>query len=271
MLPVFIDSSCGRLFGVYWPAANDCNKVVLHIPAFAEEMNKSRHMVALQAKVLNELGYAVLIIDLFGTGDSAGDFSEATWAIWHQNISDALAWLQGLHLQSVMLWGLRAGALLAMDFASKNPGQVERILAWQPVLNGDLFVTQFLRLRVAAAMMNSALPQEKTSDLKKQIKDNQALEVAGYLLNPELINPLMTIKLDPMSLKQLRDVTILEVISGENAQPVFANQQLFDELESIGIESNYVKVVGESFWNSQEIVTAPELLDATQESLRNWQ
>ena len=270
MLPVFIDSSCGRLFGVYWPAAKDCNKVVLHIPAFAEEMNKSRHMVALQAKVLNESGYAVLIFDLYGTGDSAGDFSEATWATWLQNISDVFAWLKGLGLQSVMLWGLRAGALLAMDFVSKNPGQVERLLVWQPVLNGDMFVTQFLRLRVAAAMMNSALPQEKTSDLKKQIKDNQALEVAGYLLNPELMNPLMTTKVEPMSLIKLRRITILEVISGQNVQPVFANQQLFDQLESIGIKSDYVKVVGESFWNSQEIVTAPELLDATQESLKNW-
>ena len=47
---------------------------VLHLHAFAEEMNKSRRMVALQARALAEAGFAVLQIDLHGCGDSGGDF-----------------------------------------------------------------------------------------------------------------------------------------------------------------------------------------------------
>ncbi|MDO9450700.1 MAG: hypothetical protein Q7J21_09460, partial [Rugosibacter sp.] len=53
---------------------------VVYIHPFAEEMNFSRHMVALQSRALAAQGYAVLQIDLLGCGDSAGDFSEASWS-----------------------------------------------------------------------------------------------------------------------------------------------------------------------------------------------
>jgi len=43
-------------------------------------MNKSRRMVALQARALAGRGFAVLQMDALGCGDSAGDMQDATWA-----------------------------------------------------------------------------------------------------------------------------------------------------------------------------------------------
>jgi exosortase A-associated hydrolase 2 len=271
MIPFFVDSQSGPLFANYWSPKNvNLAHAVLHVPAFAEEMNKSRRMVALQAESLAEQGYSVLVIDLFGCGDSAGDFGEATWSLWLDNISDAITWLKQQGVGVVSLWGLRLGALLAMDFVSQHPGVVENLVVWQPVLNSESFVTQFLRLRIAAAMMNNAMPQEKTSDLKKQLQQGGTLEVAGYLLNPELMNPLMALKIDPASLMTLKKITMFEIVMGADTQSSFVNQQFLENLIAAGVDAGLIKVVGDSFWASQEIVIVPALLKATTECLRQW-
>src|SRR3546814_1526626 len=57
------------------------------------EMNRSRRMAALQARALAALGIDVLLLDLFGTGDSAGDFRDARWEIWREDAMAAVAWL----------------------------------------------------------------------------------------------------------------------------------------------------------------------------------
>lgn len=272
MIPFFLDSQLGPLFAIYWPPKNkNLAHAILHVPAFAEEMNKSRRMVTLQAESLAEQGYLVLVIDLFGSGDSCGDFGDATWSLWLSNISDAVAWLKQQGIDVVSLWGLRLGALLAMDFVSKNPGVVGNLLVWQPVLNADSFVTQFLRLRVAAAMLNSQAPQEKTSELKKQLQQGQSLEVAGYLLNPELMNPIMALKIDPPALRTLNKIVMFEIATGLEAQPSFVNQQFLDSLIAAeDVDASLVTVIGDNFWASQEIVIAPALLQATSECLKQW-
>ena len=73
----------GQRFCLFHPAQGGVPKgCVLNIHPFAEEMNKSRRMAALQARALAKAGYAVLQIDLFGCGDSSGDFGDASWQDW---------------------------------------------------------------------------------------------------------------------------------------------------------------------------------------------
>ncbi len=271
MVPFFLETRSGSLFAQHWsPQGVAMRHAILHVPAFGEEMNKSRRMVALQAKALAEQGYAVLVMDLFGSGDSNGDFGEATWEMWLQNIFDSISWLKQQGAESIILWGLRLGALLAMDFCHKNPGLVDRLLLWQPVLNGDVFITQFLRLRVAAAMMNSALPQEKTSDLKKQLLDGQSLEVAGYALHPDLIRPLIDLKIDGLALQSLIEVVIFEVVAGEEMEPTIVNQQFLLKLQGLGINASLDSVLGDCFWASQEIATVPNLIELTSKKASQW-
>ena len=52
------------------------------VPPFAEEMNKCRPMVTEVALGLAESGIASIVPDLYGTGDSGGDFSEGDWETW---------------------------------------------------------------------------------------------------------------------------------------------------------------------------------------------
>lgn len=209
----------------------------------------------------------MLVLDLAGTGDSYGDFGEATWSIWHDNIFDAITWLQRQGAQSITLWGLRLGALLAMDFVSQQHDVIDRLLLWQPVLNGDTFMTQFLRLRVAAAMMNSQAPQEKTSDLKQQLIYGQAIEVAGYSLNPDLVRPLLALRAAKLNLQGIKHLSIIEIVASQDGTVSAASQQFSDVLREQGAPVSLNSVVGDGFWASQEIVTAPNLIQLTSEQL----
>src|SRR6185436_14934074 len=58
----------------------------------AEEMNKCRRMIAEAANALAALGVAALVPDLFGTGDSEGEFRDADWETWKADLDTAVAW-----------------------------------------------------------------------------------------------------------------------------------------------------------------------------------
>ena len=70
---------------------------VLYIHPWAEEMNKSRRMAALGSRALAAQGWAVLQVDLLGCGDSSGDFGDATWEAWLDDVTQAAQWLRARH------------------------------------------------------------------------------------------------------------------------------------------------------------------------------
>ena len=114
-------------------------------------------MTALAARKFAEQGYGVLQIDPIGCGDSSGDFGDATLTIWVENFLRAAEWIRGQCARNVWLWGLRAGALLVPPLLSRL-GTDMRLLLWQPVVSGRQFLTQFLRLRLAAEMLDTPHP-----------------------------------------------------------------------------------------------------------------
>lgn len=262
--PLFIPFAQGDLFALYFaPCDKSTNKCVLHIPAFAEEMNKSRHMVAHQAQAFCEQGYSVLVLDLLGTGDSQGDFSEATWPVWLNNIEVAIDWLINMGNESISLWGLRSGALLAMDFLNLYPGKIDRLICWQPVLNGEIFIMQFLRLRIATAMMDKNALKEKTSDLKKMLLDGKSVEVAGYMLNPELIKPMMVLRAQQMNLQNVNECNVFELTAGSEQEASHATKQWLDQIKHQDLNVTLETVCGSSFWATQEIAEVSELIEIT--------
>ena len=84
--PFFLDihtRELGRRFAVYHaPAVDQMRGQIVYLHPFAEEMNKSRRMAALQSRALASAGFAVRQLDLLGSGDSEGDFGDASWDLW---------------------------------------------------------------------------------------------------------------------------------------------------------------------------------------------
>jgi exosortase A-associated hydrolase 2 len=185
----------GERFCLYrFPNSVPCRGAVLYVHPFAEEMNKARRMATLQALAFARAGLAVLAIDLYGCGDSAGDFADARWEIWKHDLAAAAAWLRARGHTSIKLWGLRLGAALAIEFAADFRQRFAGFVLWQPVLNGELFLTQFLRLRTAADMI-SKNAKTGVTELKRALYAGEALEIAGYELSPELARALDRIDL----------------------------------------------------------------------------
>src|SRR5438477_12928924 len=113
--PLYLEGGRRRLFGIYHAPQKGYPRPhsFIYVPPFAEEMNLARRMAALQARALAAAGTGVLLLDLFGTGDSDGDFCDASWELWMEDILVAADWLEGQGPTQIGLWGLRMGGLLA--------------------------------------------------------------------------------------------------------------------------------------------------------------
>lgn len=185
--PFFLQRADRRLFCLFHPPRGDCRGAVLYVPPFAEEMNRARRIAAQQARALAALGYGVLQPDLTGTGDSSGDFGDARWDTWQDDLAACCAWLDERLGQPPVLWGLRLGAVLALDYAQAAPHPLRALLLWQPVTSGQAFLTQFLRLRTFNAVLaDSASEQTGTKALRAALQSGQVLEIGGYALDPAL-------------------------------------------------------------------------------------
>lgn len=267
MKPFFLNGAQGALFAIHHPAAvpRPDPQGLVYLPPFAEEMNRSRRMAALQARGLAALGVDVLLLDPFGTGDSAGGFGEASWETWHEDAAAAVAWLKDRCEGEVGLWGLRLGALLAADLASDASQRIARLLLWQPVLSGDRYLTQFLRLRLAASL-GQETGRETTRDLKARLAQGESLEIGGYELSPALATAIsardLGSLLDP---KDSPQTDWLEVSSAETPEFSPASVKTLEKLGQAGTKVATRTVAGEPFWSIQEFTLAPALIEATSE------
>ena len=266
MRPFFLTGSSGKLYALYFSKdlEQSPDHAVLYFPPFAEEMNKSRRMASLQARRIAELGYGVLLVDLFGTGDSEGDFSEARWEIWQENMLSAVAWLEEQGIKSLTLWGLRLGSLLAMQLVKVLSIKIRRIILWQPVVKGSLYMNQFLRLRIAADLM-STKDKVTTNDLRIALEDGKEVEIAGYQLSSELLQGVDKLELEVLADKELPPIYWMELLSSSDRPISMVTQSLVQRWQNSGINISLTAITGEAFWSTPEITLVPELLDKTTE------
>lgn len=236
---------------------------IVYAHPFAEEMNKSRRMAALQARALAAAGYAVLQIDLHGCGDSSGDFGDASWESWIEDVGLAARWLQQRSAAELWLWGLRSGALLAFAAAERiaAPG---KLLLWQPVVSGKQFLQQFLRLKLAGEM-HTGDGKGLMARLREQLAQGEAVEIAGYSLSPALAGGLEKAELS-LSTRALR-IEWIEISSKPDGGLSPLASARLGAWQSAGIAARGTRACGPAFWQTAEIAECPALLAASIDAL----
>lgn len=250
----------GRRFCLlHRPAVPVVSGAVVYVHPFAEEMNKSRRMAALQSRALAEAGYAVLQIDLLGCGDSSGDFGDATWQDWVTDVVEASRWLLQRFSAPLWLWGLRVGCLVASD-AARTLNIPCSFLFWQPPTAGKPLLQQFLRLKVASQMLDGASKGVMDS-LRQQLAAGIAVEIAGYCIAPALANGLETASLKPPS--HAGRVEWFELSQRDDAVLSPAVQRNIETWHQGGFEVNSRIIVGPAFWQTSEIMDALGLIEAS--------
>jgi uncharacterized protein len=244
---------------------------VLFIHAFGEEMNKSRRMVAMTARALAAAGFAVLLIDLLGCGDSSGELGDATWQAWIDDALEGAEWLRRHHPGPLWLWGERSGCLLAAEAAQQMQAQglgpdPIHFVFWQAQGNGKLVLQQFLRLKMASQIHQGA-KKGITEQLQAQLADGQVVEVAGYRLGPGLANGLARASLQNVPATPGGRLVWLEVTSREPAALLPAAEPILAQWQAQGYQISTEAVPGTPFWQTLEIEDAPELVLATVQHL----
>lgn len=236
---------------------------MLYLHPFAEEMNKSRRMAALQARALAQAGFEVLQIDLLGCGDSSGDFGDATWEAW---VDDALLGSRWLERQPgpapLWLWGLRAGCLVAAE-ALRRLGTPADLLLMQPPASGKALLQQFLRLKLAGNMTDGNSKGLMT-ELRAALSRGESVEIAGYAMSAALALGLEAATLaPPVQVSAERRLVWLELTSRPDAQWMPAALQPQQHWSDAGYAVSAELVSGPAFWQTAEIEEAPALVEAT--------
>lgn len=262
--PFFLPTPGGPLFAVLHRPADSVplRGHVLVVPPFNEEMNRCRSMVTLQARELAQRGFATLLLDLHGTGDSAGEHGDARWAIWLDNLRAALAWLAARPGGCVALLGIRLGAILAAEVIATTTGAPVTLVLWQPVVDGKIHMNQFLRVRMAAQLDRPDLPKETTASMRKQLEAGESIEVAGYELHPQLVRDIDAANL----VKQrpaLHHALWLENVNadgGELPGPAVAAAKAWADAD---IAAEMRAYSGPAFWQLHERVLTPSIVEIT--------
>ena len=264
----FAPGTAGKLFSLlYCPPANTTVRgAVMYLAPFGEEMNKGRRMAALQARAWANAGWFVLQQDSFGCGDSEGEFADATWAVWLADALRAAHWLKARTGHRPVLWGARAGALLACAMAQQE-ALLRQLLFWHPVTSGKLLLQQLLRLKVAGNLFAAESGGASTRQWRMHWETGQSVEIAGYEWSSALALAIEARALvAPASVGQLAWLEL----SGSHAHDLSpAAQAAISAWRAAGWAVAARPVLGSAFWQVVEIVEVPELLQHSTQLLEN--
>lgn len=208
------DGESARLVAVNGPwktLANKPRPVVVILPPFAEEMNRCRRLLSLTQSALAQLGTCSINMDYFGTGDSAGEFSDARLAHWEGDVRDACALAKAAGAQSITLAGFRFGALLASQVAPSIP-DIKDVFAIAPQDSFQRAIRQFIR--IAATTQDASAtssPGLRAPGSTKRLESGETLEIGGYQLSAALYNDFTSA---PSTSKTSANMTVLFVGSG---------------------------------------------------------
>lgn len=269
----YLSTPGGRRWLMHHAPGTAVRGCVVACAPMGEEMNKSRRMMALQARALARAGWAVVHLDLAGTGDSDGQLDTVRWSDWCDDIALAAAWIQDRHPESanvpLCLWGLRAGALLAMDALHRHPNSLgeAHLLLWQPLSQGAPQVQQWLRLGTVAGLgRHTGSPPPSMAELKAQLAnraEDSCLTLGGYRISAALLNDLQQCQPAPPPAGGTQRLLWLELQSLPEPALLPASQTRLRAWGDAGWAVTAESLSGPGFWNSVEIAECPDLLERT--------
>lgn len=251
----FLGEGNGRRFCLAtWPSG-EIRGALLHVHPFAEELNRSRPMCALATAAFADAGWLVLQMDGHGCGDSFGDFADATWASWQDDLDLGRHWLAQQGHPVATLWTLRSGSLLAASWL-KRSGLDWPVLMWQPMISGKQLLTQILRARLADDGGSDS--KHVMGRLRQQLKDGAPVEVGGYVISSALASGMEEATLDALPDGQA-PLGLMEVVNAPAAALTPAATALLARCGS-GTRACASDIVhGPKFWQSMDTRMAPEL------------
>lgn len=233
-VPFYFGDANERLFGNYHPSEGRVfSALLLCYPLGIEYIygHRAYRQLALRA---SQAGVPVMRFDYYGTGDAAGDDTDASLSRWLNNISTAIDELKRRSgASSVVLGGLRLGASLAVQAASTRT-DVDGLLLWEPIVNGEAYLAELQESHQRRLWYLPTPPEVHKSD--------RLMEALGFVLSDRMHNEIEQLDLLTLPQKPVSDVFLTE----KEAKPAVA--QLRAKLEGISSHVNYEQIAGPKIW-----------------------
>lgn len=260
----FYNLTTGHVF-IRTEIAKNTSRMVLLLPPFTEEMNKSRHLLSQLMLQLKQQGISSILPDHYGTGDSEGDLDQASVVLWRNDLQQLIQQLSTQGVRQLDVVAVRFGAIQLFDLlnSSSLPLTLGKVILWQPQYDAGRFWQQFLRLKIAEKMAAGEKLSQK--QLEQQLETGHTIEVAGYPVSPAFYNSLQQLQpAFPEALKH-KPLLWLEISALDNiALPV---QQKRTALESLcQLTFNQLKL--DPFWQTAELTQATPLIADTVKYLK---
>ena len=251
----FVPGVGGRLFCISTKpieTVSGAERTVLIVPPFAEELNRSRRFLTLLRKKLSSLGSTVALIDLFGTGDSEGDFANASVEIWLDDLNRIAELHSPEENGTLCLLGVRSGCLLIEKLLrdttfAQNPNKVNHIVYVQPEISGYDVVQRMLRTRVAARRF-AGDRSETTDILWTKLENGGSVDTSGYVIGSSLALSMRSLLIDPQALPPVNLARWLSLV--EN-----------NEIPHINSSWHAQQILSRPFWQLHDNEPEPHVID----------
>lgn len=195
--PFFFTGGDYELFGVLHrpPGEMKDEGFVFCHPILEEKLWAHRAYVSF-ARDLAARGYPVLRFDHRGQGDSDGNFSETSV---DSHLSDIDAAVTRLRLDlpgltKISLFGLRLGATFAA-LAALRSNDIYRLLLWEPIVNGERYMQEVLRINLTAQMATNGRVIDDRKKLTEYLRNGLTVNIEGYELGQSLFTQVSAIDL----------------------------------------------------------------------------
>ncbi len=259
MSPFFFGNSSQPLYGAYHSprCSTFRDSAVLLCYPIAQEYLRSHWMLRRVAEQLANAGFHVLRFDYYGTGDSAGDFCDASVDRWQEDIrlaGEELLNMSGASSLSVI--GLRFGATLA----ALTPGlSIKKLVLWDPVIDGDHYIDQLRHIHDQRLVNRHRYPSLRVEGI-----DYDSREIIGFWFSDLLEKNIRRISLFDHSCSKVNDVAIMSSVESDECV------SLREHLSSAGINARYEWVGESSEWSNVEGISSALLGRQMSNEIVKW-
>ena len=178
----FFEHEGRHLYGrLYLPPASRPGSVGLVLcPPFADEAIHAHRVLVEFAERLADQGIPALLFDYAGTGDSEGQFEDASLDSYFRDIGGAVEYLRRrAAIPRCGLLGLRLGATLAARVGRSDPTLAALVL-WAPIPRCREYFRSFLRSRLLTEVTTLGRRTETVRSLEERLMAGEVVDVRGY-------------------------------------------------------------------------------------------
>ena len=191
MTPLMFGPPSRRLFGIHHPAetASPGKGAVLICPPFGQEALRSHRFFRVLADRLARIGFSVLRFDYHGTGDSPGDDEDGDLEGWRSDVlvaHEELRRLSAAASRRIAWLGARLGGTLAIQAAQSSRLSLERLVLWEPVVDGRRYAQQLREWHVESLEISYCIPEPS---LRRRLSSDALAftdEASGFAVSPQL-------------------------------------------------------------------------------------